>query len=305
MYKVALWGTGNGYNLFSSHHGHSMVEVVAITDSKWSGYYKSIDGIPVVPTEKIADVPFDYLIISVIDDCIYKEIVNEAMQLGIKREVILPLRIFKIPFFDFDEYIKIKESNVSIISDYCFGVYLYHKFGMKFTSPTILMYADNDNYLRFLKDIRGHLAEPMREVENCVETPYKDIFSYPRGRVGDSERLFNHDKTFETAAERWNKGVERFNYDNYIVTMTIRSEKAAYEFDKVEIKNKVGFFWKDLGLESVVYMPEWNDPAIRAKFGYDFARLVNHVAIEAGGIWRIDWMRLLLHKDNFKRIDYC
>lgn len=37
MYKVALWGIGEGYNFFTSLHGHDMVEVVALVDSARGG----------------------------------------------------------------------------------------------------------------------------------------------------------------------------------------------------------------------------------------------------------------------------
>lgn len=50
--------------------------------------------------------------------------------------------------------------------------------------------------------------------------------------------------------------------------MTLFSEDAAYEFDQLPIKHKMGFFWKNLGLDSVVYMPEWENPQTRGMFGY-------------------------------------
>lgn len=304
MYKVVFWGIGDGYNFFTSLHGHDMVEVVALVDSNKGGYYQKIDGISVIkPDNLIADISFDYLIVGVIDDQTNKEIISKALALGINRDVILPLRIFKIPFFDFDEYIKIKNSNISILSDRCFAGLLYHKFGMKFTSPTINMFSDNENYLRFLRNIKSHLAEPMVEVEDYIEKPYRGMYTYPRGRVGDAEWVFSHDETFETGVERWKKGVERFNYDNYIVTMTIYSEEAAYEFDSLPIKNKVGSYWRDIGLNSVVFMPEWNDPHTRARCNYNFGSLVNRVASENCGIRSIDWMRALLHKDGFRRVE--
>ena len=55
MYKVVLWGLGDGYNSFVSHHGLDMVEVIAIVDKEgWC--YKKIDGIPVIQPEEIGGV---------------------------------------------------------------------------------------------------------------------------------------------------------------------------------------------------------------------------------------------------------
>lgn len=51
MYRVILWGMGNGYDDFVSHRGLDMVDVVAIIDKEKRGY-KKIDGIPVISPEE-------------------------------------------------------------------------------------------------------------------------------------------------------------------------------------------------------------------------------------------------------------
>ncbi len=303
MHKVALWGVGDGYNLFSQLHGFEMVEVIVIADTKMGGIYNKIDGIPVIFPNELTSFSFDYLIICAYYKPVLEEIIAAAVSLGINRNIILPLRIFQIPFFNFDDYIRIKNSNISILSDSCFAGYLYHKFGMQFTSPTINMFADNENYLRFLKDIKGHFNESMVEVDAPVEHPYWGKYAYPRGLVGDSEWVFNHDASFETAAERWKRGVERFNFDNYLVIMSLMSESAANEFDQLPIEHKIGFYWKDLGLKSVVYMPEWNSADVRAKLGFAFVRLVNLAADEGCGIRSINWMKALLHEEDYRRVE--
>lgn len=173
---------------------------------------------------------------------------------------------------------------------------------MKFTSPTINMYSDNENYMYFLKDIKSHFEQPMMEVHDTTNNLYKGVFSYPRGRVGDSEWIFNHDVCFETALKRWNKGVERFNYNNFLVIMTLYSDGMAYEFDSLPIEHKIGFYWKDLNLDSVVCIPEWNNPQIRSKFDCNFSNIVNRVAEENMGIRSINWMNALQHKGDIRRV---
>ena len=177
------------------------------------------------------DYNYDYIIITVIEEKTYKEIINLAISIGIRREQILPLRIFSIPFFNFEDYIKIKNSNISILSDYCDAGFLYHKFGMKFLSPTINMFADNENFYSFLLNLRENMKKKLKKVENEVEYEYMGQYTYPRGKIGDIQWVFNHDIYFESAAERWQRGVDRFNWDNYLIIMTIRSEEMAYKFD--------------------------------------------------------------------------
>ena len=75
MYKVALWGIGDGYNLFSQLKGHEMVEVVVITDRNCS-HISTMDGKPVVEPRRLKEYEFDYLVVSVIDDKIYKLIIE-------------------------------------------------------------------------------------------------------------------------------------------------------------------------------------------------------------------------------------
>lgn len=304
MYKVALWGAGDGYNVFVANHGLEMVEVVAIAD-KLAGLYKSIDNIPVVaPNELISgNIKYDYLIVTVVNENTYKEIVNIAVAMGIRREIILPARIFHIPFFNFEDYIKIKNSNISILSDTCFAGFVYHRFGMKFLTPTINMFTDNENYYTFLSNLKENMTYPMVKQENTLEDLYLGIYSFPQGRVGNSKWNFNHDIEFETAAARWERGRQRFNWDNYMATMTIRSDEMAYKFDALPIENKIGFYWKELGLKSVVCIPEWNNSSIRAKFEYNFTTFVNQIANEILGVKSINWMKALLHESDYKRIE--
>lgn len=302
MYTVALWGAGKGYNVFSSLKSFSSVKVSVIVDN--NNFCKSIDGIPVISPKDIDCVPYDFIVITVVNEYLYAEILNEALGHGISREKILPLRVFEIPFFNFDDYVKLLRSNISILSDSCLAGYIYHKFGMKFMTPTINMFTDNENYLRFLMDIRKYLNEHMTEKTDYFDKPFAGIYSYPRGKIGDVEWIFNHDVTFNTAKARWDKGVKRFNYNNYIAIMTLYSEEAARKFSELPIKNKMGFFWEDLGIDCIVYMPEWNDPQFRAKFGYSFTQFVNAVATEENGIYAINWLKALLHEDGYRRKQY-
>lgn len=50
---------------------------------------KLIDGIPVIVPEKIKEYEYEYLVVSVIDDKIYKDIIIEAESMGIRREIIV------------------------------------------------------------------------------------------------------------------------------------------------------------------------------------------------------------------------
>ena len=300
--KAVLWGGGHGYDVFVQLRGLDMLNVLAITDNA-DLYVSRIDGIPVVKPNELSEIDFDYLIICVIDDTLFKSILKDALKLEIDRDKIIPLRTFTIPFFNIDDYIRIKDSKISIISDYCFAGYLYHRFGLMFRSPTINMFTNNHNYLKFIGDLEYYMNQQMKEDEDWRERLYGDAFMYPRGKVADVEWVFNHDIEFESARKRWDKGVERFNWDNYIVIMTIENDEMAYKFQELPIRHKIGFYWKDLNLQSVVCMPRWNDPAFRTKYDYCFSGMVNKIATDGEGIRAINWMKALLHEEGYVRFD--
>ena len=298
VYKALLWGLGGGYDTFLKTHGYEQVEVVGITDSNIK--IKKIDNISYIEKDAINDIGFDYLIVTVKSDKIFKEIVKEALSLGINRERIIPVRVFNIPFFNFDNYIKIKESNVSILSDYCFAGFLYHRFGLKHTSPTINMKTDNANYLKFLSELEYYMNKPMMEVTNSSSISTDGEF--PRGRVGDVEWTFNHDKEFETACERWNQGVERFNWNNFIVSFVAENDEAAIQFDSLPIEKKIGFYNKDLGLKSIIYVPQWNRPFVKQQYENIFHRFCNGIASFDNKV--INWMEILMDGEIKPRIEY-
>jgi hypothetical protein len=85
--------------------------------------------------------------------------------------------------------------------------------------------------------------------------------------------------------------------------MTIGSDEEAYAFDALPIEHKIGFYWKNLHLDSVTCMAEWQDPEVRAKYGYALGLLVNRAANEVEGIRAVNWMKALLHQDGFARIE--
>ena len=72
-------------------------------------------------------------------------------------------------------------------------------------------------------------------------------------------------------------------------------------FEDVPIKHKIGFYWKELNLSSVICLPRWNDPAYRSRFDYCFSAMVNRIATEEDGVRAVNWMKALLHENDYKR----
>lgn len=248
---------------------------------------------------------FDYIILTMCDKRLQEEAIEILLFKGYPRENIILGRVFENAFFNFDVYIEIKKSRVSIVSDTCLAGYVYHDWGLQFTSPTINMFAANSEYYKFIKNIEENICLPMNKYSDNLEEFYPDWYAYPRGIIGDSIWEFNHDSTFETAQERWNKGAARFNRDNYIVIMTLMSEEMAYKFDALPIKYKIGFYWKETGLDSVICLPRWReDPEFRMRFKFSFSSYVNQAARQADeGVRSVNWIKLLLHEEGYIRVE--
>ena len=304
MYKVILWGAGQGYNRFVSFRGYEQVQVVAIVDNRVITP-KRIDGIEVISSKQLVDTKtaYDYIIVTT-EEKVFKEIVLEATALGIDRKFIIPGWVFEIPFFNFAKYVEIKQANISILSNYCLAGFLYHRFGLCFASPTINMYADDEDYIRFLNNIDYYMNINMERGDDPLDKPYLGLYSVPSGKLGDVKWRFNHSISADEEIEKWNQRSKRFNRENFIAVMAIHIDEAAYAFNDLNIKYKIGFYWKDLNLKSIVYLPDWGNEKIRKSLDYSFHRYVNKIALDERGIRAINWMNVLLHEKDFIRVEF-
>ena len=66
----------------------------------------------------------------------FREIFSEAVALGINPSKIISQNVVMLPNFTFQKYKILRESKLSIISQNCFGGFLYHRFHLPFLSPT-------------------------------------------------------------------------------------------------------------------------------------------------------------------------
>lgn len=59
---------------------------------------------------------YDYVIVATRK--YFMEVVKEAQQLGFDREQIIPIKVFAMPCFDFEKYIQLLHSHISIFSNF-------------------------------------------------------------------------------------------------------------------------------------------------------------------------------------------
>lgn len=117
---------------------------------------------------------------------------------------------------------KLTNCDFSIISNNCWGGYVYRYFGLPYSSPTVGLYFYPDDYLQLLTDIRGYLETPLTFIKPSESKHYKELIvkkqtNIPIGRIRDVEIVFLHYKSEREALQKWARRVSRVNYDNMIV----------------------------------------------------------------------------------------
>ena len=131
--------------------------------------------------------------------------------------------------------LRLKNRRPTIIASNCVGTFIYYDMKLRFNSPTINLSFDMNDYVRFLENLPWYLEQPVIPCED-------DRFDYPCGMVGDVEIRFNHYKTFEEAAAKWNERKQRIDWDNLYI-FGIERDNCTYDtirrFDALPYPNKV------------------------------------------------------------------
>lgn len=241
-YKVVLWGIGVLYNkmlnTFRYLERENQIEIVGVTASEIPEY-KSIDGYPIIAKEKITSLEYDYVII--LSDDFFDEIVKSAIEnLHVLRDKILSYRILELPYFDFDKYIELKNSRLSIVSNNCWGGMISNTLCLENLSPFKNLYLTDEHYLKLLGNLRYYLScEP---IFDRWEIEVHSGIRYPVGKLGDVEVHYNHDTEWETVITNWSRRIKKFNWDNVMVEMYTSDSTFERKFaDLNQFTNKVCF----------------------------------------------------------------
>lgn len=124
----------------------------------------------------------------------------------------------------------------SIISMNCVGGVIYHELGEAFRTPTVNLWFEPKDYLKFAEHLEDYLKLELKE----TSTEKK----YPVGILGDIKVYFMHYPDFVTAKKKWEERKKRINKESLYFIM-VQCEGCTKEmverFDKLPLKHKVIF----------------------------------------------------------------
>lgn len=285
MRKCIIWGIGNDYERlynsiqFEAYKGN--IKIVAAVSKKESIFCKYIDHIPLITKNEIDGFEFDYIIVC--SNSYFREICDEIRAIGIDGTRVLNGNVFSYALFDFNRYISLIESPVTIISDDCWGGEVYHTLALPFSSPTININWQIGEYVKFILDLPYYLRQPLQ----CGREGDLEAGIYPIGLLGEGDKKVSmeliHNISFEEAKQQWERRQKRVNFNNIFVKLGM-NKKDNWEtyidvFDRLQYK-KICFF-----------------PYMRDKEGYISSALytkwrqVNYMSSRVDSYDINDWLR--------------
>jgi uncharacterized protein (DUF1919 family) len=236
-YKFVLWGLGALYNrLFNSikyFEEIGAIEITAVTDNHFS-LGSHIDNYSLVQPKDIVNVEYDYIVI--LSSKFFNEIRRELIETGADSNRILSYRFLEIPNVNVDKYIQLKNSNLSIVSNNCWGGIIYKTLGLECLSPFKNLYLNDHEYIKLLSRLAYYLS--------CEPVLYKYIYDdsrnieYPILRLDDILVYCNHDVDAEEAISKWKRRNKKFNSQNIFVEMYTSSRDIAKEFSELNQYSK-------------------------------------------------------------------
>ena len=151
---------------------------------------------------------------------------------------------------------RLKNKDISILSSNCNGAFILHDMGCRYNTPTVNLYFQPKDFLKFMNDPERYLnAEPIQVFEDGIH--------FPIGQLLDIKLYFMHFKSFDEAKEKWIERSKRVNLNNVFVMMTDKdgcTYEQLKEFEQLPYERKVVFTCKPYPeLKSSFYIPGFEE----------------------------------------------
>ena len=145
----------------------------------------------------------------------------------------------------------INNNDFSIISNNCWGGFVYQSYGLEYNTPTVGLFFMAEEYIKFLSDLKHYIYDYELTFIKPEESSYVSFLSkdsrfgsYPIGKLGDVEIEFLHYKSEAEAYDKWERRKKRINWDKLLVKFNDQNEcnlKLFNKFSELNFRNKLFF----------------------------------------------------------------
>lgn len=313
MYKSIIWGVGSFYDNYIVHYVlNDEINVIGFV-SGCETVGKELDKKPIFSLNEITNIDFDFIIVAVEDQQIFrdirKRIVNEY---HVPEKKCINGKVFKHPCFNWERYMKILENPPTLITEACYGGYIYNQLGMQFFSPFINTRISENDYLKLINNVAFYLSQNLeagndvQKIEDIQPKIGEDIswgkMGYPIAMLGDLELHAIHAKDLKSYMDEWERRMQRINWDNIWILMIIENEEILEKFKAIKYEKKIGIYYRETDCEQIITLKEWGNFLSRLKFGHDFLSYVHHQIWDEKIFRSIDLFKMLSGERYFIRM---
>lgn len=149
---------------------------------------------------------------------------------------------------------KLKNKNFTWISSNCTGAIITHELNCRFNSPTVNLYIEPKDFIKFVSNIDSYSKYSLVFDKNL-----SDEKGYPVAELGDIKIYFVHYHSSEEAQNKWINRYKRIDKHNMFIMMSER-DGCTFEdlvnFDKLPYKNKIVLTKREYPeIHSAIYIP--------------------------------------------------
>lgn len=127
--------------------------------------------------------------------------------------------LFRIKIWQHDKKFRKsnRQSHITFVSQNCVGGVLYRMLGIPFSSPTINMFIEDENFVKLAENPAHYFSTDAEPYEECHREEGETPLEYPVIKVDDILLCCQHYKNCGEAVEAWNRRRKRVNLDNIFV----------------------------------------------------------------------------------------
>ncbi len=295
-YRTVIWGTGEVYNAYYNALRYFVskgsIDICGIVSKDLTGKCRMLDEYSVLIKEQIEWNTIDLVI--VMSRRYFTQILQEAKECCGERTEIISYKAMEIPYLDLEKYIRLKNENISIISNNCWGGIVSSTLGLECLSPFKNLFFEDEDFLKVISNLKQYMDSQPEFYRYDM-----DIHSgkrYPVLRLLDVDIHCNHSKNPDEAVADWNRRRKKINYSNLFYEMYTDEDRIADIFLSVTEQNRrICFFPKkrdNTEKKGMVYVNLANEKK-------ELWEAVNRYAGSGGT--RIDLLKLLMGEADFYR----